>query len=614
MKKTYLRLLFFVAAAGLFGACSDDKLMPETDYIAAQADESDDWGILDVNSGEYVCEDEFENAPSVVYNDVFVVKNNDDSYDVYNVDDVKKPINQEPYAEVTDFNGSDVALAVLPGGKINIINTDCEVVAELPADIAECYHFTLGRAVFKNYKDKYGVIDEDGNVVIEAKYDIWNSGYVYDEIATFVTVKGEMNAEDHSNWTYHAVDINGNELFSLDGKEYTSVGYFSDGKLPVVKDGKALLLDKNGEQICKLGSAEGNFDISKILSSNGKTIFYKDGKYGLKDSEGETIIRAKYESIYLTYDNEYKVVDDGEYGIIDVDGKVVISSKYSTLWGLKPNRFLVLRDSKVRLINKDGEKINKKSIANASVSIINSVTSQYIEPKAFAEKVFSDISGNSCLGYSAATTVGDLVDKGLNSGAYNYKDEYEAYISASNDKLCHLLFNGPIASSQSYYGTEFNTANSLAALVVEYNVNAYGIVEDKIASEFDKLLTSKGYKAIGSGAPTSTSRATVPSWDLATVAARSNSTVTSAKWQATPVWLAKSVQAYNITTGSPQTPSSVRPHTSVVRAPRPVLSPLLAARRNPQTWNPIGASSSRHLLMTSNNSADEALTTLSTKL
>lgn len=506
MKKTYLRLLFFVAAASLFGACSDDKGLTEVDYIAAKAAESDDWGIMDVNSGEYICEDEFEKAPSIIYNDMFVVENNDGTYDVYDVDDVKKPVNKEPYVAVTDFLDSDVALAVLPGGKINIIDTDCEVVAELPADITECYHFQNGRAVFKNTKDKFGAIDEEGNVVVEPKYDSFDVGYSEDGIAMFITKKGDKASDDHSHWTYHAIDKDGAELFVLSGKDYTSLGMFSDGKLSVVKDGKFLLLDKSGEEICKLGSASEGESAGCIYPYGGKILFSKESKCGLKDSEGETLIRAKYDCLLPCFDNEYVAAKDDDWGLINDDDETVVPFKYKLLVGLKPNRFLVKRDDDWRIIDKESEKINKDDISDYTAQGISSVTSQYVEPKDFAEKIFNDFTTNSCLGYSDTTTVSNFMNTDFYGNAYYYSGNTEATATTSSGKTCQLLFNGPIASSQysdyGYsYGASFNPSVSLLAVSTTYDVSSYAIVEDKIATEFDKLLTSKGYTTLGSSAP-----------------------------------------------------------------------------------------------------------------
>lgn len=506
MKKTSLRLLLFVAAASLFGACSDNDGLVEFNYIAAKADDSDDWGIIDINSGEYICEDEFENAPSFIGNDRFIVENSEGTYDVYDVDDVKKPVNKDSYADITDFMKSDVALAVLPGGKINIIDTDCDVVAELPADITECYHFQNDRAVFKNSKGKYGVIDEKGNVVVEAKYDDCNATYSDDGIAIFITKKGDKQGDDHSNYTYHAVDKSGSELFTLSGKDYTSIGYFNDGKLSVIKNGKFLLLNKKGEEICKLGSAGENDYAGMISPINGKIVFCKDGKYGLKDSEGETLIRAKYDVFYASFDGEYIAKKDDDWGLINAEDETILSFKYEMLGGLKSNRFLIKRDDEWRIIDREGETINKDDISEYSAQTYSSVTSQYVDPKDYAQKIFNDFTTTSCLGYSANTTVSDFMGSEFNDNAYYYNGENQASVTTSDGKTCQLLFSGPIASPEygeyGYsYGSSFNPSTSLLALATTYDISRYDIVEDRIAKEFDNLLSSKGYTALGSSAP-----------------------------------------------------------------------------------------------------------------
>lgn len=137
---------------------------------------------------------------------------------------------------------------------------------------------------------KFGVIDKDGNIVIEPKYaciDIPNP-----------TKPIFIKSEDNKN--YKAIDNNGNELFS----QYESVEAIS---------------------------------INSITSSipYEKTVLkYKaDGLYGLINLEGKKITENIYNSITnIDYkEGNLKVEEDGRYGVINIKGTKIIDTEYDMI-------------------------------------------------------------------------------------------------------------------------------------------------------------------------------------------------------------------------------------------------------------------------------------------
>jgi len=506
MKKTLYLITLICGLAFAAASCSHDDEDLEYDYLAVKLVGSDAWSILNTETGEILHEDDFKEQPSIIYHGVFVVKNEDGTFDYYSVDDTKKPINKEPYYMAMDFNGSDRTFATKPGGRITIINTDCEELATLSDDIVRVWHLQHGYAFYVDASNKVGLIDDDGKIVVKAKYD--NAmGTIGDGIAIFS--KQDM-AKDKT--TYYAVDMDGKELFSLKSDVYKAVGYFSEGKLPVVKDGEVIMLNKEGKKLYKLFDIDDNEErLARHLSThNGKTIFKDGSSWGLKDDKGEILIRAKYDDLTTSYGDYYIAERDDDYGLINTKDETVIDFKYKGLFGVRSDRYIAKSDDTYTLINDKGEDATTQSFDDVSVATYDIVRTNYIDPKAYAEKIAKDFTDESCCGYTKSTTVGSLRGTQLTASEYAYSDEYYANVNFANnaDRTCSILFNGPIASEQYSYeniygytyrtsnGYAFNDSTTIRGVAVGYDLTEFPAVEDKVAAEFDKLLKGKGYTAV----------------------------------------------------------------------------------------------------------------------
>ena len=140
-----------------------------------------------------------------------------------------------------------------------------------------------------NNPGKEGVIDKDGNVILEPIYDT----VVIPDLAepVFVVSDGENN-------------------FKLlnDKKEEIFKGF--NNKEPVI----------------------GN---SKNVNNNYRAAikYKKDGKFGLLNIKGKEILKPIYEEITTVEDDtqNYKVKKDGKFGLVDDEGNTLLNSEFSEI-------------------------------------------------------------------------------------------------------------------------------------------------------------------------------------------------------------------------------------------------------------------------------------------
>ena len=213
---------------------------------------------------------------------------------------------------------------------------------------------------YSAYKDgKWGVIDNNGNVIIDLNYD--EMVVVPDKSTDLFIVTYDTNYDDGSYKT-KVLDKTGKEKLSgfenvqaIENYNNNEVWYESD-ILKYQKDGKYGLIDFSGKEIVPA-------DYEKIYAIPGiqkSIIIEKDGLRGLvSNTLGEIIIDPDYAEISAltdTYDDGYLVKSkDSYYGIITADKKLVLECKYDKIYPVTGNDMYVVTEAgKTKLIKKDG--------------------------------------------------------------------------------------------------------------------------------------------------------------------------------------------------------------------------------------------------------------------
>lgn len=201
--------------------------------------------------------------------------------------------------------------------------------------------------VYEN--NKWGVIDNKGNIVVGLNYD--EMVVVPDENKPIFICNYDI---DYNNETYKTkiLDENENQIFTeydkiqaLENKNNDGIWY-DDNVLKYEKDGKYGLIDFEGKEIVKpeydnIYSLEG-IDHSIILEKSGK-------KGLLNSSTGEVVIDCNYidiQSISENYENGYIVKnDENKYGIILPDKTVVLENKYDDIKKVTGNNYYVVNEN-----------------------------------------------------------------------------------------------------------------------------------------------------------------------------------------------------------------------------------------------------------------------------
>lgn len=226
------------------------------------------------------------------------------------------------------------------------------------------------------HEEKYGVIDKQGNIIIEPIYD---AVQIPNPSKPVFICFGDYNEETKQYQTKVFNDKN-EQLF----QEYETVQVipietniettpYEKSTLIYQKDGKYGLIDLEGKQITDAIYDE----ISSINYKEGTFAVTVEGKMGVINLKGKVIIKPEYETI--TSDNYYnektqnkttgfivsqKTEEGYRYGYINYRGRVILKTEYTEL-----ERVIEIADEKeIYLIAfKDGQAglvKNKKVILN----------------------------------------------------------------------------------------------------------------------------------------------------------------------------------------------------------------------------------------------------------
>lgn len=306
---------------------------------------------------------------------------------------------------------------------------------------------------FKLYKnEKYGVIDDKGNVLIEPTYDALNIPNPTKDVFIGYYNYNEMNGE------YETKVLNKNneeilkeyeQVLPLLCEESTSNIPFEKSVLIYKENGKWGIIDFLGKKITKA-----NYDNIESMKYREGTLKVKQNeKYGAINIKGKTIIKSIYDDItsdaYYTSEKDYtnagfivqnKTEEGYRYGYINKDGKQVLPNEYTEI-----DRIVNL-DELYLLVSKNGKYgivKNKKEIIPISYEEIeyNKTNNLFVVQKNSKQGVLS-INGEEILqveyDYIMCGVNKITATKGESVEIYNAKGEkqnskYDNTIETSNE-------------------------------------------------------------------------------------------------------------------------------------------------------------------------------------
>ena len=191
---------------------------------------------------------------------------------------------------------------------------------------------------------KYGIIDTNGNQVVDCNYD------------SITTLKGVDNSLlTEVDGSYGIVDNVGSVIIN---NEYASIEPISDryeeGYIVKNKDGKYGVINYS-----KTVALETEYDDIKNAYGNGKYYIVKEGNdWKIVDTDGKEYLSGKYDDI-LDINGENAIVEnDGKFGVVSIsDGKNVIDAKYDSITYASTNKYIVMQNSKSGIIDSDGNQL-----------------------------------------------------------------------------------------------------------------------------------------------------------------------------------------------------------------------------------------------------------------
>ena len=150
---------------------------------------------------------------------------------------------------------------------------------------------------FKLYEqEQYGIIDKNGNIIIEPQYDMIQ--IPNPSKAIFICYSNYQSNEDYQTM--------------------------------VVNDKKEVLFSKY-EQVTALAFKDASVD--EVPFEKSVLRYKQDGKYGIIDFTGKELTKPIYDSIEsLSYKEGCLLVgQEGKYGVINIKGKEMVPVEYDTI-------------------------------------------------------------------------------------------------------------------------------------------------------------------------------------------------------------------------------------------------------------------------------------------
>ena len=266
----------------------------------------------------------------------FIVKNDSGKYGI--VDYSNTQILEIKYDSIEKVYGNNMYV-VTTSGKQKLVNKSGEDVLTTGFDSIKQILANQENAIIYVKSNKYGVMNTNGDVLIEAQYDNLEET----KVGMFIASK---------DGKYGIVDINKEEKLPF---EYTSISFNEKADLYIAEDSNfnSKILNSSLEVkatgiLSELNESKGYFKLrvddgykyynfkfeekkeSDIFSTRTLFLSKKDGKYGFVDNNGKVVVDYIYDD--AMEQNEYGFVavkKDGRWGSLDGKGNIVQEPIYN---------------------------------------------------------------------------------------------------------------------------------------------------------------------------------------------------------------------------------------------------------------------------------------------
>ncbi len=328
----------------------------------------DDYHIKFINKdGNVVIDSDYTDASN--FSEGFAAVKKDGKWGF--IDKDGKKIGEFEYDGVQPFHDG-LALVSKDGAK-GFIDKDGKKLGEIEYDETYTHSFTNGLACVKKKNGEFGVIDTNGNPVIDfGKYE-----YIGDFDREYTKAKGK-------DGKYGIINRSGDPIVKF---EYDSLHICGENLVEVFKDGKYGFIDIHGNVIVDINCITSNIltrglvyfrskEKQGLVNDDGVVSYYdqvidrmsddfvsvkKDGKWGYVNKKGELLkggyIYDKTEDFYY----ERAIVNiNGKWGLINNDGDIIIGCDYDGIHQIISGNFVYAeKDGKFGIFDRDGIEIVK---------------------------------------------------------------------------------------------------------------------------------------------------------------------------------------------------------------------------------------------------------------
>lgn len=287
-------------------------------------------------------------------------------------------------------------------------------------------------SVFEN--NKWGVIDNKGNKIIDSEYnemvivpdknkplfvcmydvDYNNESYktkVLDEKGKEILTEYKMvepleNTDGTTIWYENNIlkfkEGNKYGLINFDGKVILDAEYDNIYALQGVE--KSIIIEKDGKKglvstsLGELVIPAEYLEISSLSETyeNGYIVKDANNRFGIIGADGATILNIKYDDIKKISGNKYYVVvENSTLEVVDSTGKVILNSGFDSIEEIAIDNFIIIKNSKYGVISKDGNVVIEPQYENLKYSYADN----YIAQKEGKYGII-DTSGNTKLDFT----------------------------------------------------------------------------------------------------------------------------------------------------------------------------------------------------------------------
>jgi WG repeat protein len=319
------------------------------------------WGYID-EVGNIIIEPQFDNA--VFFNEHYAsVKINENNYFIDKQNNFYLKELEIDHLRIL----SEGIAGFMKNKKYGYVNLDNEIIIKPQYDFVEDFKedlapvnkgYNLDDTNDRNKFGKWGFINKNGKITIEIEYE---KAHVFSEgLAAAAIVVDTSSLSLFKKVLYGFIDKKGNFIIEpkyddVGGKQYVSVGTFSENLAAVKLHDRWGFIDKNG-------SVKIHFHYKwATLFSEGLAAVQNENnnKFGYINEKGKFKIKPKYDFARKFSEGFASVEFDGKWTFIDKKGKVISKRSFSNTGHFKNGLAQVEEGSKndpsIGYINTKGE-------------------------------------------------------------------------------------------------------------------------------------------------------------------------------------------------------------------------------------------------------------------